>query len=168
MQRRHFIGLGLATALALSAGIASLTGLPAGLSDGRLTAAGRTVFTSIARATLAGALPRFPGEQRVALDSMLEGIDRLLEQMPPALQDELSQLIGLVGTAPGRRLLVGLEQDWSVATADEVHGAMKGMCISRLQLRQQAYQGLRDIVTATYFAQEATWAFVGYPGPQAI
>jgi len=168
MQRRNFIGLGVATALVLGAGIASQTGLPAGLSDGRLTAAGRTVFTSIARATLAGALPRSPGEHRVALASMLEGIDGLLEQMPPALQDELSQLIGLVGTAAGRRLLVGLEQDWPVATTDEVRDAMEGMCISRLQLRQQAYQGLRDIVTATYFAREDAWPFVGYPGPQAI
>lgn len=168
MQRRNFIGLGLTTALALGVGIASMTGLPVGMADGRLTTTGRTVFTSIARTTLAGALPPSPSEQHIVLASMLEGIDRLLEQIPPALQAELSQLIGLVGTAPGRKLLMGLEQDWSIATADEVHRAMKDMRISSLQLRQQAYQGLRDIVTATYFAQESAWVFIGYPGPQAI
>ena len=39
------------------------------------------------------------------------------------------------------------------------------MRASRIALRQQAYHALRDLTHAAYFADAATWARLGYPGP---
>ena len=84
------------------------------------------------------------------------------------VQDELSQLVGLLCTAPGRRALAGLAPGWDEASADEVRTALDGMRFSTLALRQQAYQALHEIVGGAYFSDEATWKVIGYPGPMAI
>jgi hypothetical protein len=42
------------------------------------------------------------------------------------------------------------------------------MRTSSLQLRQQAYQALHDLVGSAYFSDAATWHLLGYPGPMRI
>ena len=33
---------------------------------------------------------------------------------------------------------------------------------------QQAYQALRDLTNAAWFADPEAWSAIGYPGPQAV
>jgi hypothetical protein len=49
-----------------------------------------------------------------------------------------------------------------------VQSALQAMRSSRLELRQQAYHALRDLTNAAYFADAATWAALGYPGPRSL
>ena len=39
---------------------------------------------------------------------------------------------------------------------------------SSVSLRVQAYQGLHDIVCASYFSGQESWAVLGYPGPKTL
>ncbi|MCY1295128.1 hypothetical protein D9M69_506010 [compost metagenome] len=167
MRRRSFIALGLtAGALAWWAG---RQGLPlSGMHQGRLSPDSRVVLTGAAYAILQGCLPTSPAAARIALLAMLDRIDELIGQLPSASQAELSQLMGLLCSAPGRRLLAGLEKDWNEASVDEIDAALEGMRHSSLAPRQQAYLALHEIITGAYFADSSSWPRIGYPGPMTI
>jgi hypothetical protein len=168
MQRRTLLKLGLASGavLALAGGAAVL--LRPGLEQGRLAPAARPLFVSLGRAILQGTLPAEPGPQARALDGLVERVDALAQNLPLPVQAELSELVGLLCTAPGRRLLAGLAPGWEEARPEEVRAALDGMRFSALALRQQAYQALHEIVGGAYFSEESTWKVLGYPGPLAL
>lgn len=168
MQRRTLLKLGLVsgTVLALAGGAVAL--LQPGLVQGRLTEAGRALFMGVGRAILQGTLPPDAAAQQQALAAMADRVDTLAQNLPPHVQAELSQLVGLLGSSAGRLALAGLASGWLEAAPAEVAAALDGMRYSRLQVRQQAYQALHEIVGGAYFSDESTWAVVGYPGPQDI
>lgn len=168
MQRRSLLKLGLASAVVLGlAGGAAVLWEP-GLRDGHLSAPGREVFSAVGQAVLDQTLPAEDGPRQIALQGFLTRIDVLVQALPPHAQEELSQLLSLLGTAGGRRILAGLAPDWADASVAEVQQALQGMRLSRLALRQQAYSALHDIAAGAYFADESTWALLSYPGPLNI
>ena len=165
MQRRTLFKLGVASAavLALGGGAAAL--LQLGLENGRLAPAGREVFRAIGRGVLQGSLPSETAARQQALEGLLDRIDALTLALPPHAQAELSQLLSLVASAPGRQLVVGLGRAWPDASEAEIEQALQGMRRSALALRQQAYAALHDITAGAYFADASTWPQLGYPGP---
>jgi hypothetical protein len=169
MQRRKLLKLGFASAaaLALLGGGVALLHAPA-WRDNRLTDAARRVLASIARAVLDGSLPAPPGAQSAALDAHLDRMDATLRVLPPSMQTEVGDLLALLASAPGRLALTGLATDWPLATVPQVQDALQGMRTSRIDLRKQAYQALRDLTHAAYFASAETWTQFGYPGPTRL
>lgn len=168
MQRRTLVKLGVASAavLALGGGVAAL--MQAGLQNGKLGEAGREVFRAVGRAVLQGSLPTDDAARQVALDGLLGRIDELTLALPTHAQDELSQLLSLLASAPGRHLMAGLSQAWPVASDADIQLALQGMRLSALALRQQAYAALHDITAAAYFTDASTWPLLGYPGPPKL
>lgn len=168
MQRRTLLKLGVTSAVALgvAGGAASLWS--AGLVGGRLAPAGREVFRAVGRAILDQTLPRDETARRVALDGLLDRVDELVVALPPHAQAELSQLLSLLASAPGRRALGGLAESWPAATEADIQDALQEMRLSSLVLRRQAYAALHDITAAAYFSDASTWVQLGYPGPTRI
>jgi hypothetical protein len=157
--------LGLAAAAVLAAGGGTLALLHPGVSDGRLSDGGRAVVAAVSRAMLDGTLPAGDRAASRAVQDLLARIDTTVGGLPPHVQTELSQLLALLGSAPGRLALAGLRPDWQAATGAQVREALQGMRLSGLALRQQAYQALHDLIGSAWFAAPATWSALGYPGP---
>lgn len=168
MQRRTLVKLGVVSAAVLIVAGGATALLQPGLRDGKLTAAGQDIFSSVAGAVLDGTLPEEPQARQKALVGLLARIDGLAQAFPPHVQAELSQLLGLLATGVGRRTLAGLQPEWRAASTKEVQGTLQSMRLSRLALRQQSYHALHDIVGAAYFSDASTWATLGYPGPVTI
>lgn len=168
MQRRSLLklGLGASAVLMLAGGAVAL--LQPGLRDGALSPVGRAVFSAVGSAVLDKSLPSVEGARQIALEGLLSRTDTLIGALPPHAQDELSQLLSLLGTTAGRRTLAGLGPAWADASVAEIQQALQGMRLSALALRQQAYAALHDIATGAYFADAATWPMLGYPGPMEI
>jgi len=168
MQRRNFLKLGVGSAalLALVGGGVAL--FHPGVEQGRLSAAGRDVFSAVARGVLDGSLPADPAQRSAALNAHLARLDDVLGAFPPAVQAELSQLLAILAPAPGRVALAGLHVSWSSANTAQIQSALQGMRTSSLALRQQAYHALRDLTNAAYYADAQIWPLMGYPGPRAI
>jgi hypothetical protein len=169
VQRRSLLKLGLSgsLALALVGGGAALLYQPA-WRKGRLTDSGRSVLGGVARAVLDGSLPADAGPQAIAIVAHLERMDATLQALPASTQRDVSELLALLATAPGRLALAGLSTDWLSASAEQIQGAMQFMRTSRIDLRLQAYHALRDLTHAAYFSSQDTWARLGYPGPMVI
>jgi len=119
----------------------------------------------VGQGMLAGSLPADDAHRHRILSGMMERTDTFIGGLPPHVQAELSQLFGLLATAPGRRGIVGLSASWESATAEETVSALHAMRSSGMDLRVQAYQGLHDLVCVPYFSGEDSWALLGYPGP---
>ncbi|MEO7954346.1 MAG: hypothetical protein ABIR35_09700 [Polaromonas sp.] len=168
MQRRTVLKLGMgSTALLLLAGGAAVL-LQPGWHRGALSPLGREVFAAVGQAVLDKSLPAAEMARQTAIEGLLGRVDVLVRALPPHAQDELSQLLSLLGSTAGRRTLAGLGPAWADASVAEVQLALQGMRTASLALRQQAYAALHDIATGAYFADAATWPMLGYPGPLKI
>lgn len=168
MQRRTLLKLGV-TSAALVAVIGGVAGLvQPGIERGALTAVGREIFRAVGQAVLDKTLPDQPAARQAALTALLSRIDVLINALPPHAQAELSQLLSILGSAPGRRAMVGLGTPWASASVAKLQAALQGMRLSSLAVRQQAYAALHDITAGAYFSEPATWVLLGYPGPLAI
>lgn len=168
MQRRTLLKLGLGSAAVLAVAGGGVAWLRPGVESGALTATGRTVFEAVARAVLEGALPSEAAPQRVALAAQLRRLDTTIAALPRHARDELSQLLALLASPPGRLAFAGLARPWPDADVAEVQAALTAMRDSTLALRQQAYHALRDLTNAAYFADPVAWALLRYPGPVAL
>jgi hypothetical protein len=168
MQRRTLLKLGIGSAIVLAAAGGAVALLQPGLVNGKLSDPARLVLRRVAQAILAGSLPADAAAQEASLLALLERADNFIAGTPQAVQAELSQLFALLPTMAGRRGIVGLSATWESATVAEVGEALQGMRASGIELKQQAYLGLHDIVCAPYFSGEESWAVLGYPGPTAV
>jgi hypothetical protein len=168
MQRRTLLKLGLTSAAVLAMAGGTAVFLQPGLLNEKLSVTGREIFRAVGRSILKGSLPVAEDEQKLALDLFLERVDTLTLTLPPHAQGELSQLLAVLATSPGRRLLAGLGATWTAASEVEIEQALQGMRLSSLALRQQTYAAMHDISAAAYFSDESTWPALGYPGPLSL
>jgi hypothetical protein len=169
MQRRSLLKLGMGSAVVLAIAGGAIALLQPGLQQGALSPRSRLVLSRVAEAIIADA---WPGEgslpRAAAMDALLIRINAQIAGTPDPVQAELSQLLTIMDSAAGRRALVGISSTWDAVGAAEVATALQSMRLSRISLRQQAYQGLHDLVYASYFSGKESWQVLGYPGPMDL
>ena len=139
-----------------------------GWRDGALSPAAREVFVAVARAVLDGVLPADAQVQELALQSHLTRLDASIAGLPPAVRAELSDLLALLSTGPGRLALTGLRPPWRDADVPALQAALQAMRTSDSDTRQQVYQALRTLTNAAWFADAGTWVLLDYPGPSMV
>ena len=168
MQRRRLLQLGIASALVFAVAGAGVDLLRPGLEGGRPTEGAEAVLRAVAFAVLDGTLPAGERERAQVLHGHMRRVVDAVAGLPPATQAELSQLLGLLASTPGRIVFCGLATDWRTASVHEVQQALQAMRLSSLSLRMQAYHALRDLTNAAYYADPVAWPAIGYPGPPAL
>ncbi len=168
MQRRSLLKLGVASAVVLAIAGGTIALIQPGLVNGRMSESARSTFSAISRAILDGTLPTEPGAAQTALSGLLDRIDGLIAGLPPHAQAELGQLLTILPTAAGRLGITGLGTAWDKASVPEIQAALQAMRVSSLDVRQQTYAALHDIVSGSYFAAPETWSILAYPGPRAV
>ena len=169
-SRRAFlkVGVGASLMLALGGGIyratrptAAAPQQPAFVLDGEARAA----LLAIVPALLAGALKVGPSHAR-DLDVVIGRVHGAILTLPLASQKEVQDLFGLLALAPARRLLTGIAGPWAAASPAAVHAFLQDWRVSQFGLLRAAYGALQNLVMAAWYAAPASWAAIGYPGPQ--
>ena len=168
MHRRSWLKLGVGAGALLALGGGAVALIEPGLRDGKLAGAGRLVFSRIGPAFLDGSLPIERVQRAAAVQAFLHRTDDLIAALPAHAQQELSQLLALLATTPGRRVLAGVAPEWEEASIPDVQAGLQSMRTSALALRQQAYHALHDISGGAYFSDSSTWKMLGYPGPVEV
>ena len=113
-KRRTLRKLGRVSAAVLTIAGAAVALLQPGLNQGKLSAAGHSVFLAVGHAVLDRLLLTETDARQFALNSLLKRIDAVTQSLPPHTQTELSQLLSLLASAWGRPALVGLNRPWAV------------------------------------------------------
>lgn len=163
MRRRSFFKLGLLGACTVAAGgaVYRLARGPAPLRRFELDGEARAALAAIVPAMLGSALPA--GE--AALARSINGVRTAIHGLPLAQQGEVQDLFGLLALAPARRLVAGVTDGWRDADPRQVAAFLQDWRLQRLATLQTAYLALHDLILGAWYADSASWAAIGYPGP---
>jgi hypothetical protein len=163
LQRRTFLKVGLAGGALLAAG-----GAASWLARRDAAADRREVLGAVIPAMLDGAVPAAEPQRQAAIEKTRVDVEAAIAALAPAAQDELAQLFALMAIAPTRLVLTGIARPWHEAGIAEVSAMLQSWRTHRLALLRGAYHGLHDLITAGWYADEARWAAIGYPGPPRL
>jgi len=163
-SRRSFLKVGLFGAITLAAagGIYRALKSPSPLNRFALDGDARIALSAIVGAMLQGALP---ATAAAATDLAIANTLAAIAGLPLATQKEVQDLFGLLTLGPTRRFLAGMPDDWSVAKREDVTAFLQSWRLHRIMMLQAAYHALHDLILGGWYADETTWASIGYPGP---
>jgi hypothetical protein len=166
-HRRTFLKVGALAALALAAGggIYRLAHRPGPLTPFVLDGEARAAIDAMVPAMLAGALPAEPAARAAAVASTTGHVHQAILGLPLTAQREIQDLFGLLALAPARRALTGVSGPWAGATEAQVGAFLQAWRFHRLGMLQTAYHALHDLIIGSWYADPASWASIGYPGP---
>jgi len=161
-SRRTFLKVGLFGTLALAAagGLYRVTRPAETPRPFEMDDAARSILAAIVPVMLKDAVT-----SQVEVDAAVGYVDDAIRGLPLSAQKELQDLFALLALAPSRRLLAGIPDDWRNAKPEDVAAFLQDWRYSRIALFQGAYLGLHDLIVGSWYAQESTWASIGYPGP---
>ena len=168
MQRRRLLKLGLGAAVLIGIAGVGVALIKPGLVDSKLSPGSRELMRAAALAVLGDVMPPAGPARNAALDAQLIRLDQSIATLPAATRKELSEALGLLGTAAGRFALVGLSSPWAQASTRDVQQALNAMRLSSSNTRQQVYHALRDLNAIAFFAEPANWQAAGYPGQRPM
>lgn len=175
LTRRQFIKTGIAGAATLAVARALYGPFerePQWQSAGAhqyqvLSAGSRNMLAALAAVMLKGALPQDEPARVSAIQLVVEGIDKAVAALQPAVQEELQQLFSLLNFPVTRRLLAGVSQPWLKADAHEIEQFIANWRESRFQLLRSGFHGLHMLVMAAWYGSPQSWDKLGYSGPPA-
>ncbi|WP_287876737.1 hypothetical protein [Aquitalea sp.] len=166
IKRRQLIKTGMAGSVVLLAAAwlaAPVDDYPAPVSAVRLDflqAADGQIIRSLA--------PVMLGIAGLPLDDVVQGVDRAITKLLPAVQQELRQLFDLLANRWARWWLAGVRSPWAMAQAGELSQFLLRWQNSSLLLLRSAYQALRALINAAWFGNPASWGALGYQQPPQI
>ena len=106
-----------------------------------------------------------PGRDGPALDELLQAFDAQAMLLPPAVQNELRELFGLLQNRWARRWLAGVQQPWVRATPEMISRFLAGWRDSGFLICRSGYQALHRLCAAAWYGQPASWTAIGYQLP---
>lgn len=128
----------------------------------------RTLLSAIVPVMLFRALASEAAASGAAVIEVVRGVDVAVSGLPPAVQEELRQLIGLLGFPLTRRLVAGVRAPWLEASPDSIDDFLQRWRTSRFALLRSAYQALHQLIMAAWYGNPASWPGIGYPGPPSL
>jgi hypothetical protein len=163
VSRRSFLKVGFFGAITLAAagGVYRALKSPAPPQRFILDDHARTALQAIIGAMLQGTMPDTPEAHDRALSHTLESIAGL----PLATQKQIQDLFVLLTLGPSRRFLAGMPDDWANAKREDVTAFLQSWRMHRFMMLQSAYHALHDLIFGGWYADSASWAAIGYPGP---
>jgi hypothetical protein len=133
-----------------------------------LDGAGAETVAALAPVILAGALPAEGTARTQAIREVVDAFDRAILGMPPSVQSEVQQLLGLLAMTLARGPLTGIWRPLREATAEEIAAFLEEWRHSRFDLLRAGYQALNQLTLACWYGLAESWAATGYPGPPRI
>jgi len=126
------------------------------------------VVTALVPAVLAGALPTDPEQRQSAIARTVTGVDKAIDGLSLAAQEEVAQLFDLLAFPPTRIIVAGVHPPWPQASVEEITGFLESWRQSRFDLLRTGYAGLHDLILGSWYAQDGAWSAIGYPGPPRV
>lgn len=167
LSRRTFVKVGLVGGLALATagGLYRFTRPPEAPHRFVLDSGSREVLAAIAPVILAGTVRPDDAHKQADVQAAIDRTMAAIAGLPLRSQKEVQDLFALLALAPSRRFLAGVTEDWASAKPQDIAAFLQSWRVHRVVMLQTAYHALHDLVAGGWYADESTWAGIGYPGP---
>jgi hypothetical protein len=166
MQRRSFIKSVVATSVLSLAGVSGYQYFLQSHRDYQYQL--DTEFLSIDDQLLLSVLiPIFAAgmPSPIKIEVSLSNIDQTVLRLSQRTQRELRQLLDLLASGFGRVLVAGVWLDWQQSSGRNVEHFLTEWRSSHLELLQQGYLGLHQIIMGSLYAEPEHWPAIGYAKP---
>ncbi|MBY6187192.1 TAT leader-containing periplasmic protein [Marinobacter hydrocarbonoclasticus] len=160
MDRRQFLMAGLVGTAAVAAGVAlwpTETPLP-GLTDPQAR-----VLRALVVPVLAGAAPEAQLSARA--DAVAHQVAQTILTLPAGSQAQLNELFGLLENRLGVLALTGSITPLLARQPEALAEMLEGWRHHFMETLVIAYQGLKELIQAAWYADPAHWAPLGYQKP---
>lgn len=115
---------------------------------------------------LDGALPHTQSLRVAAQNRTLDAIVATMDLLPEESRDELEQLLELLESRLGLLLLTGNMTPLLMRQPQELVAMLEAWRTSFLDLMVTAFQGLRELVLASYYSCPEHWTRLNYEKPR--
>lgn len=165
MQRRQFLlwALGGTSALALGVSLYEEEEI-ANLSEHEKPH--DLLLGALIPVLLEGALPEINKHRTSAINRTLDAVNQTLKWLPKAQRQELEQLLDILENRFGLLLLSGSMTPLMLRSPNELVEMLESWRSSWMELLQQAYLGLRELLMASYYACPEHWDRLNYNKPK--
>ncbi|QQX79531.1 TAT leader-containing periplasmic protein [Shewanella sp. KX20019] len=167
MERRTFITTALAGTACLALGVNYCSTDYANV-NARLDDKHRLLFSVLLPVFLDGALPDVPVLKRDAENRTLDAIEHTISLLPEDSQLELEQLLDLLEGRLGLLILTGSMTPLMMRNSSELIEMLEGWRTSYIEMMVTAYQGLRELVMASYYSEPEHWSRLHYAKPSFL
>ncbi|MCF1427919.1 MAG: TAT leader-containing periplasmic protein [Shewanella sp.] len=162
MKRRTFLTGAFAVTTALAVGMV--------ICEPELDSAApgnghRELFAVVIPVLLDGALPSMPVPREAAINRTLDAIEQTLSVLPADQQQQLELLLLALESRLGTLVLTGSITPLLMRSTDQLAAMLDGWRDAFLQLQQQAYYGLRELVMVSFYACPEHWPLLHYAKP---
>lgn len=99
---------------------------------------------------------------------VIGGVDTAVLALSGPTRDDLKKLLTLLSFGPIRFYLTGTFKPWQTLDQPTLESALSTWSTSRFLLMRSAFDGLKKLILASWYANPASWSFTGYPGPPKI
>lgn len=163
ISRRSFLKVGLAgtITLAVAGGLYRALRKPSPPARFALDGDAAAALAAIVGVMLKGTVPT----STQSIESAVVRVQAAIAGLPLGTQKEIQDLFSLLTLGPTRRFLAGMPDSWSNAKVDDVAAFLQSWRVHRISMLQSAYHALHDLIIGPWYADESTWASIGYPGP---
>ncbi|QYJ90595.1 twin-arginine translocation signal domain-containing protein [Shewanella halotolerans] len=165
MNRRTFLTTALVGTGALALGV-NLYHPPQVRVSASLDQSHRLLFSLLVPVFLDGALPHTQSLRVAAQNRTLDAIVATMDLLPEESRDELEQLLELLESRLGLLLLTGNMTPLLMRQPQELAAMLEAWRTSFLDLMVTAYQGLRELVLASYYSCPEHWTRLNYEKPR--
>ena len=169
MKRRLFVKSVVAGSVALLGGVSafqyyqqSSLEYPENLTAEHLTADDILILSVL--------IPVIVGDMKTPPDiaQTIDNIDQAFARSPKRTQNEIRELFDLLGSVFGRFILGGMWLNWQKSDQAQVSAFLSDWREHHLSLIQEAYIGLRLLITGSVYSEPVHWDAIGYPGPPRL
>jgi hypothetical protein len=161
MDRRQFIFSGIALAASASLGISLWQHSLQPDTDNR-----QWVLTALLPALLYGVLPQDPTLAQQQIARTQQAVSEFMPYLPLRQQQELHQLFNLLANRLSQLGLTGQISNLPELSIVQRLELLQRWRDSYLNLLQQAYHGLRELLYGAYYGQSEHWQVLAYTAPR--
>ncbi len=161
MDRRQFIFSGIALAASASLGISLWQHSLQPDTDNR-----QWVLAALLPALLYGVLPQDPTLAQQQIARTQQAVSEFMPYLPLRQQQELHQLFNLLANRLSQLGLTGQISNLPELSIMQRLELLQRWRDSYLNLLQQAYHGLRELLYGAYYGQSEHWQALDYSAPR--
>lgn len=165
MNRRSLLTGAFATTAALALGVTlyrpELESMDDADSDEH-----RELFAVLLPVLLDGALPQMASPRQAAIERTLDAIAQTMAILPDDQRAELELLLSGLENRFGALLLTGSFTPLLLRSPAQLVTMLEDWRDGFLEMQQQAYYGLRELVMASYYACPEHWGAMHYAKPR--